>query len=92
MFLHDKHFDGFAAIQHDWLMKGRMRVWKPPLPGHLLHKCVEEREKTPEVSLHEPPWQFRQWGRASSSLVGAAIFGRLEHHPGFFTFSSFFNK
>jgi hypothetical protein len=35
-------------------MKGRRRRWEPPLPGPLLHKCVEEREKTPGVSLHEP--------------------------------------
>jgi len=34
-------------------MKGRMNQGKPPLPGPLLHKFVEEREKTPEVSLHE---------------------------------------
>jgi hypothetical protein len=39
---------------HGWLMKGRMRERKPPLPGPLLHKCVEERENTPELSLHEP--------------------------------------
>jgi len=45
---------GSFLLAHGWLMKGRMGVWKPPLPGPLLHKCVEEREKTPEVSLHEP--------------------------------------
>jgi hypothetical protein len=26
---------------------------EPPLPGPLLHKFVEEREKTPEFVLHE---------------------------------------
>ena len=31
-----------------------MQWGEPPLPGPLLHKCVEEREKTPEPSLHEP--------------------------------------
>jgi hypothetical protein len=35
-------------------MKGRMRGWKPPLPGPLLHKGVEEREKSQELALHEP--------------------------------------
>jgi hypothetical protein len=28
--------------------------WEPPLPGPLLHKCVEEREKTGGFALHEP--------------------------------------
>jgi hypothetical protein len=37
-----------------WPMKGRMKRGKPPLPGPLLHKCVEERETTPEPSLHGP--------------------------------------
>jgi hypothetical protein len=39
-------------------MKGR---WKgePPHPGPLLHKSVEEREKTREVSLQEPTVRFQ---------------------------------
>jgi hypothetical protein len=50
-----------------WLMKGRMRGWEPPLPGPLLHKCVEERENTRQVFLLEPAvvgggwnWAFRK--------------------------------
>ena len=51
-----------AVWERGWITKGRMGVWKPPLPGPLLHKCVEEREKTPEVSPHEPAgvWE-RHW-------------------------------
>ena len=37
-----------------WLIKGRMNQGKPPLPCPLLHKFLEERENTPELSLHEP--------------------------------------
>jgi hypothetical protein len=55
-----------------WLMKGWMRElqnqnlkaetlrWNPPHPSPLLHKCVEEREKTQEASLHEPAVCKRQ--------------------------------
>jgi len=34
-------------------MKGR-RKGENLLSPALLHKCVEERENTPELSLHEP--------------------------------------
>ena len=53
-FAEGKFFLSTWGHRHGWLMKGRMGVWKPPLPGPLLHKCVEERENTPEPSLHEP--------------------------------------
>jgi hypothetical protein len=33
---------------------------QPPLPNPLLHKCVEEREKTGKVSLHEPAVSLRR--------------------------------
>jgi hypothetical protein len=42
-----KQKSGLPDFSRGWLMKGRSREWKPPLPGPLLHKCVEEREKTP---------------------------------------------
>jgi hypothetical protein len=34
--------------------EGRRMGWEPPLPDPLLHKCVEEREKTRGFALHEP--------------------------------------
>jgi hypothetical protein len=34
--------------------EGRRMGWEPPLPGPLLHKCVEEREKTGGFALREP--------------------------------------
>jgi hypothetical protein len=43
-----------GAQKHGWLMKGRRRGWETSSPRPLLHKCVEEREKTAKVSLHEP--------------------------------------
>jgi hypothetical protein len=49
--------------RHGWLMKGWMRAEKPPLPCPLLHKCVEEREKTRSGSLPEP-------------AVGGGVFGK----------------
>jgi hypothetical protein len=39
-----------ARLAHE----GRRMGWEPPLPGPLLHKCVEEREKTGGFALHEP--------------------------------------
>ena len=39
-----------ARLAHE----GRRMGWEPPLPGPLLHKCVEEREKTRGFALHEP--------------------------------------
>ena len=39
-----------ARLAHE----GRRMGWEPPLPGPLLHKCVEEREKTGGYALHEP--------------------------------------
>jgi hypothetical protein len=35
-------------------------IFEPPLPNPLLHKCVEEREKTGKVSLHEPVVSIRR--------------------------------
>jgi hypothetical protein len=52
-------------------MKGRMRSWKPPLPDPLLHKCVEERENTPEVSLHEPVVRVEDMRYAVANPPGA---------------------
>jgi hypothetical protein len=55
-------------------MEGRMRGRKPPLPGPLLHKYVEERENTPELSLHEPAvWFNTAWLK---SVVEKTGFGR----------------
>ena len=39
-----------ARLAHEGLRVG----WEPPLPGPLLHKRVEEREKTRGFALHEP--------------------------------------
>jgi hypothetical protein len=50
----DKTAWGQCRDTPGWLMKGRMKGGEPPLPGPLLHKFVEEREKRPELSLHEP--------------------------------------
>jgi hypothetical protein len=39
-------------------MKGKLREWGNLLsPRPLLHKCVEEREKTRMAFLHEPAMQ-----------------------------------
>ena len=37
---------------HGWLMKGGVKGGNLLSPA-LLHKFLEEREKTPELSLHE---------------------------------------
>ena len=51
-----------------------MGAWKPPLPGPLLHKCVEEREKTRgavqgrKARYHDrrvPPWPMNPLGASS---------------------------
>jgi hypothetical protein len=38
-------------------MEAVMREMKPPLPNPLLHKCVEEREKTQDLSFMSQRWQ-----------------------------------
>jgi hypothetical protein len=48
-----------AGRRHGWLMKAGSRAGEPPLPGPLLHKCVEEREKTSRISFMSQPCLFR---------------------------------
>jgi hypothetical protein len=48
-------------MHHGWLMKPDERVGNLLSPTPLLHKSVEERENTREVSLHEPAVGHTGW-------------------------------
>jgi hypothetical protein len=68
-----------------------MKGGKPPLPGPLLHKFVEEREKTPELSLHEPAvapgtleWHLEQAPHSSIASGGVfvnVVLAKCAHGP-----------
>jgi hypothetical protein len=52
---------------------------KPPLPGPLLHKPVEEREKTREVLLHKFAliWPDCSVNKAGEGIGAMALFQLL---------------